>query len=85
MLDYLVLRHALDIVPATLQPEDLGLSLVEDGLVEVVVTTGAAFKRSRGRRNSPKLGELDDGPSTPDSPMSAASLDSAGKGKSKMT
>lgn len=85
MLDYLVLRHALDIVPATLQPEDLGLSLVEDGLVEVFVTTGALFKHRRGRRNKPKLGELDDGPSTRVSPMSAASLDSAGKGKSKMT
>ncbi|KAK9911313.1 hypothetical protein M0R45_035230 [Rubus argutus] len=61
-------RHVLGIIPAPLQPTALGLSLGEDGLVEVVVTTEAEVKcrgRPRGSRNKLKLGELADGPSTP--------------------
>ncbi|KAK9929328.1 hypothetical protein M0R45_026430 [Rubus argutus] len=82
-------QHALDLIPSSLQPEALGLSLAEDDLVEVVVTTDAEVKRNhgrpRGQSNKPKLDELVVGTCILGSPMSTASLESARKGKRKLT
>lgn len=41
-------RHALNFEPQALQPEQLGLACVDEGLFDVTVTTVGETKRARG-------------------------------------